>query len=98
MLIAVILVDLVVVAGLLGLAICRANRWPTPTERPYACVACRVDYSDPRALAWHQAGQHQDTYDHAVVSRHGAQGEPVTGRVGPHETAGDGTFHRAAAA
>ena len=35
--------------------------------------------------------------DHAVVNRHGAQGEPATGRVVPHETAGDGTYRRVAA-
>lgn len=68
MLIAVIFFDLVVVAVLLGAAIYRANRWPSPTPRPYACVACRVDYSDARALAWHQAGQHQDTYERAVAA------------------------------
>lgn len=97
MLIAVVFIDLVVVGVLLGVAIYRANRWPTPTKRPYACVACRVEYSDARALAWHFAGQHVDTYDHAVVNRHGAQGEPATGPVEPHETAGDGTYRRVAA-
>lgn len=60
---AVIAADVLAIAALLWLAISRANRWPEPTPRPYGCVACRVDYSDARALAWHQQGQHVETYE-----------------------------------
>lgn len=66
MIAALILIDVAVIGALLGVAVHRATRWPTPTPRPYACVACRCDYSDPRALAWHQVGQHPNTYDGAT--------------------------------
>ena len=40
----------------------RRARWQL-NPRPFGCLACRVEYSDARALAWHFAGQHPDTYD-----------------------------------
>ncbi len=48
----------------IGLAV---TAWPEQTPRPYACAACRVDYTDARQLAWHVQGQHLDTYE----ARHG---------------------------
>ena len=34
----------------------RFRRWPELERRPFACVACNVEYSDPRALGWHMHG------------------------------------------
>ena len=57
------LLDVCVVVVLLGVAIHQRNRWPEPTPRPFGCAACGVDYSDARAAAWHQQGQHVETYE-----------------------------------
>lgn len=59
---ALIALDLAVSARVIHGAIVRAFAW-RQVPRPFACAACRVDYSDPRALAWHQQGQHVETYD-----------------------------------
>jgi hypothetical protein len=67
-------IELLAVVGLVAVALRIAapavaawlTAWPAPTPRPYACHGCKVEYSDPRALAWHHAGQHRDTYDHAI--------------------------------
>ena len=47
---------------MLGLMLPPLPRWQHG-ERPYSCARCKVDYSDARALAWHQQGQHQETYE-----------------------------------
>lgn len=57
-----------IVAGVAVALFVRAARfpiWPAATPRPYRCALCDLDYSDARALAWHQAGQHPVTYDEA---------------------------------
>ena len=59
---AVIALDLAVSARAILALYRRAVAW-RQVPRPFACAACRVDYSDPRALAWHRQGQHVETYD-----------------------------------
>ena len=63
---ATILIDVLAAltlgAALLGYGVNRRNRWPEQTPRPYGCSACRVEYSDARALAWHVGAMHIDTY------------------------------------
>ena len=38
----------------------RLRPWPTVEPRPFPCVACNVEYSDPRALGWHMHGHAED--------------------------------------
>jgi hypothetical protein len=38
------------------------RRWEQ-APRPYECFRCRVDYTDARQLAWHNASHHPETYD-----------------------------------
>jgi len=40
----------------------RLPRWPERTLRPYACTECHVEYTDARALAWHNSFHHPETY------------------------------------
>jgi hypothetical protein len=54
----VILANLAMLVYAVRLGVQRVSAWPEPTSRPYACSTCRLDYADPRALAWHQQGQH----------------------------------------